>query len=89
MKVKYIGESFTDVGSVTDGKVYECAGIEEVTLFEDLGAITMIKIIDDSGSANLYSPANPAPADASKFKGGRWEIVEDDGGKLAKVIPAH
>lgn len=86
MKVKYNGESFTDIGSVTDGKTYECKGVEDVELFEGLGTITMIKVVDDSGSANLYSPVNPGPPDTSKFKGGRWEIVEDDGGKLAKVI---
>lgn len=79
MKVRYAGESFGAV-SLTNGKVYECIGIES---FPDF---TVLHIIDDSDEDYLYSPTKPAPLDGSS-PGGRWEIVEDDeNGSLAKVI---
>lgn len=69
MKVRYIGESFGLFG-LTDGKVYECTGIQ--------GAMLMIiddEEFDDEGY--LYSIKNPSPADGSS-KGGIWEIIEDN-----------
>lgn len=78
MKIRYVGESF-GVDSLTDGKVYECLGVELDGL---------IRVIDDSEESHgyLYSPTDPAPLDGSS-PGGKWEIVEDDEkGTLAKVI---
>ena len=90
MKLRYIGSSF-GVAGLTDGKVYECLGVE----FEG----TALRIIDDDlddwnynddpewKPGYLYSITNPAPSDGSS-PGGRWEIVEDDEqGTLAKIIP--
>ncbi|MPN05613.1 hypothetical protein SDC9_152864 [bioreactor metagenome] len=76
MKVKYTGKSF-GVDSLTDGKTYECLGIE----------YDLLRIIDDSGKDYLYSSINPAPLNKSS-PGGKWSIVEDDAsGSLAKLIP--
>ena len=66
MKLKYIGESF-GVDSLTNGKIYDCLGIED----------GMLRIVDDSNEDYLYSVANPRPLDGSS-KGGKWEIIEDD-----------
>ena len=74
MKVKYIGNSFGSAG-LTDGKVYECVGIEQ----------GFLRIIDDSEEDYLYSPSNPAPLDDSS-PGGYWEIIEDEKGMLKKLI---
>ena len=57
------GESFGAV-SLTNGKVYECIGIES---FPDF---TVLRIIDDSDEDYLYSPTKPAPLDGSS-PGGR------------------
>ena len=66
MKVKYIGESF-GVDSLTDGRVYECVGVE--------GDFGFLRIVDDSGEDYLYSMTNPAPLDGSS-PGGWWEVIE-------------
>lgn len=77
MKVRYIGQSF-GVDGLTDGKIYECLGVE----------YDLLRIVDDSEEDYLYSSINPAPTDRSS-PGGRWEIVEDDAsGTLAKFIKA-
>ena len=73
MKIRYIGESFGAV-SLTNGKVYE-ATVDD----------GMYRVIDDSGEDYLYSMQNPAPLDSSS-KGGKWVIVEDETGSLAKYI---
>lgn len=79
MKVRYVGESF-GVDELTNGKVYECIGIESFPEF------TLLRIIDDSEEDYLYSAMNPAPFDRSS-PGGRWEIVEDDSeGSLSKLL---
>jgi len=76
VKVRYVGESF-GVDSLTDGKVYECLGVEG----------SFLRVIDDSGEDYLYSAKAPAPMDTRDGPGGRWEIVEDDGkGTLQKAI---
>ena len=76
MKLKYVEESF-GVDSLTDGRVYECLGLEYPGL---------LRIVDDSGEDYLYSPINPRPMDGSA-PGGRWEIVEDDAeNTLSRVI---
>lgn len=75
MKVRYIGETF-GVDSLTDGKVYEVLGVE-------YGAL---RVIDDSGEDYLYSARKPGTI-AGEFKGGRFEIVEDDEiGTLKQVL---
>ena len=91
MKVRYVGETFGCL-ELTDGKVYECLGVEDGG---DFGL--MLRIIDDEGPAYwetdenekdgyLYSPTNPRPIDGSS-PGGKWEIVEDDEkGSLKKAI---
>lgn len=75
MKVKYIGKSF-GVESLTNGKIYECIGIED----------GMLRIIDDSGEDYLYSAIKPSSLENMNL-GGKWEIVEDNENKdLAKII---
>mgnify|MGYP001241946959 CR=1 FL=1 len=75
MRVRYVGESF-GVDGLTNGKVYECLGVE--------GAF--LRVIDDSGEDYLYSAKAPAPLDSSG-PGGRWEIIEDDDkGTLQKAV---
>ena len=75
MKVRYVGISF-GVDSLTDGKIYECVGIE----------LPFIRIIDDSGEDYLYSASIPNDLIDSDKKG-RWEIVEDDeNGSLKTAI---
>lgn len=77
MKLRYVGESF-GVDSLTNGKVYECLGVE----LDEL----LVRVIDDSEEDYVYSAYHPAPLDRSS-PGGKWEIVEDDSeGTLAKVI---
>lgn len=74
-KLKYTGESF-GVDSLTDGKTYNV-----IEFLED----DLIRVVDDSDEDYLYSITNPAPLDGSS-EGGKWEIVEDEKGILAKVI---
>lgn len=75
MKVRYIGESF-GVDELTDGKIYECLGAE------DIGAVCeWLRIVDDSEEDYLYSVVQPGPfavPDDGHYPCGRWEIVEDD-----------
>ena len=70
MKVKYIGENIGATG-LTDGRVYEVLEVDDVT-----GAL---RIIDDSEEecGYLYSPTEPK-AMAGEYKGGRFEIIEDN-----------
>lgn len=75
MKVKYIGKSF-GVEGLTNGKVYECIGIED----------GMLRIIDDSGEDYLYSAMKPSSLENITLCG-KWEIVEDNDNKdLSKII---
>ena len=69
MKVRYVGRSF-GVESLTNGKVYECTGIE----------CGMLRIIDDSGEGYLYSPIQPGSLEYPELCG-RWEIIEDNENK--------
>lgn len=71
MKVKYLGETF-GAASLTNGRVYNCLGIENGG---DFGL--MLRVIDDSGEDYLYSVKAPAPPDGSS-KGGKWEVIEYD-----------
>lgn len=75
MKVKYIGKSF-GVEGLTNGKTYECIGIED----------GMLRIIDDSGEDYLYSAIEPSSLENPELSG-KWEIVEDNENKeLEKII---
>lgn len=75
MKVRYIGKSF-GVESLTDGKIYECIGIED----------GMLRIIDDSQEDYLYSAIKPASLENMDLCG-KWKIVEDNENKdLEKLI---
>ena len=75
MKVKYIGKSF-GAESLTNGKIYECIGIED----------GMLRIIDDSEEDYLYSAIRPSSLEDMSLCG-RWEIIEDSVNKdLEKVI---
>lgn len=72
-KVKYIGESFYSGAGLTNGKIYDCIGIED----------EFLRIVDDEEMDYLYSITKPAPLDGSA-KGGRWKIVEDETGELTQ-----
>lgn len=81
MKVRYVGESFYGEDGLTNGRVYECRGLEDGG---DFGR--MLRVIDNSGDDYLYSAYHPGPPDMSS-PGGRWEIVQDDAaGTLAATI---
>ena len=68
MKVRYKGPTFGGgVLGLTDGKTYECTGIE----------YDLLRIIDDEGEDYLYSASAPAPLNG-ETKPVKWEIVEDD-----------
>lgn len=72
--MRYVGKSF-GVDSLTDGKVYECIGIEE----------PFFRIIDDSEEDYLYNIRTPG--DLNSEACGKWEIVEDDeNNSLKKAI---
>ncbi|MBM6823710.1 hypothetical protein H6A02_01750 [Veillonella magna] len=74
MKIRYVGQSF-GVDSLTDGKVYECIGIEE----------PFLRVIDDSEEDYVYLINHPC--DLNSSASGKWEIVEDDEeGSLQKAI---
>ena len=77
MKVRYKGHTFGGgVLGLTNGKVYECTGVE----------YDLLRIIDDEGEDYLYSASAPAPLDC-KTPPGKWEIVEDDeNGTLARLL---
>ncbi len=75
MKVRYKGKSF-GVEGLTNGKIYECIGIE----------YGMLRIIDDSKEDYLYSAIKPASLEYPELCG-RWEIIEDNQNKeLEKII---
>lgn len=59
--------------SLTAGKTYDVIGIE----------FGMLRILDDSGEDYLYSAKNPGTI-AGNFKGGQFEIVEDDDNESLK-----
>ena len=75
--MKYKGTTFGGgVLGLTDGKTYECTGVE----------YDLLRIIDDEGEDYLYSASAPAPLNGETTPG-KWEIVEDDeNGTLANLI---
>lgn len=75
MKVRYVGISF-GVEGLTNGKIYECVGIED----------GMLRIIDDSDEDYLYSAIRPSSLENIELYG-KWEIIEDNENKdLEKTI---
>ena len=77
MKVRYIGLS-KGILSLTDGKVYECLGVEYgfLRVIDDEGYSHWEKEPDEKGGY-LYPPAGVlVNEDGSRT--GRFEIVEDD-----------
>lgn len=77
MKVKYIGETFYDGMGLTNGKIYNCIGIDN--------NIKCLEIIDDEGDECIYPIENPRPLDNSS-EGGEWEIVEDPDNQLTEIF---
>ena len=73
-KVKYVGKTF-GIESLTDGRVYRCIDIEP----------PFIRVIDDSGEDYLYSITEPGALENPELCG-KWVIVEDETGALAKFI---
>lgn len=77
MRVKYIGPNI-GIDGLFDNGVYEVLEVDEVS-----GAL---RIVDESGEDYLYSPVRPK-AFTGKYKGGCFQIIEDDGnGTLFKAI---
>lgn len=76
MKVKYNGPNI-GIDGLFDGNVYEVIEIDELTGY--------LRIIDESGEDYLYSPTRPR-AIAGEYKGGRFEIIEDDNEQLKEAI---
>ena len=88
MKVKYIGPDIGATG-LTNGKIYVVSEIDELT-----GAL---RILDDDPMGfddwdldcppgYLYSPVRPKALNG-EYKGGKFEIIEDDEkGSLRKAI---
>lgn len=77
MKVKYIGETFYNGLGLTNNKIYECIDIDEEA--------ELLEIIDDEEESTLYPIIDPRPLDGSS-RGGKWEIIEDESGKLEKIF---
>lgn len=71
-RVQYKGESF-GVDSLTDGKIYDCIGVE----------MPFLRIIDDSGEDYLYSATDPGPLDG-KVTPGKWRAVDEYGEEILK-----
>ena len=68
MRVRYIGPDI-GVDGLIDGRIYNVICVDELTGY--------LSIIDESGEDYLYHPKCPQ-AIAGEYKGGRFEIVEDD-----------
>lgn len=68
MKVRYCG---SDIGidGLTNGRIYDVVCVDELTGY--------LSIVDDSDEDYLYHPKRPQ-AIAGEYKGGKFEIVEDD-----------
>lgn len=68
MKVRYIGPDI-GVDGLRDNGVYEVLRVDAVTGY--------LAVVDESGEDYLYHPQRPK-AFAGKYKGAKFEIVEDD-----------
>lgn len=68
MRVKYIGPNI-GVDGLLGGNVYSVLGVDELTGY--------LSVVDESGEDYLYHPKRPQ-AIAGEYKGGHFEIIEDD-----------
>lgn len=91
MKVRYIGPDIGATG-LTNGKVYEVTEVDTMTgalrIKDDdaLGFDNWSDYVEDCLPGYLYHPKRPKALDG-EYKGGRFEIVEDDeAGTLDKAI---
>ena len=85
MKVRYVGPT-RGVMTLTDGKVYECLGVEYgfLRIIDDEGYSYWEKEKDEA-DGYLYAPVGVfASEDGSSV--GRFEIVEDDEEQTLKKL---
>ena len=68
MRVRYKGPDI-GVDGLVDGQIYEVLCVDPLTGY--------LSVVDESGEDYLYHPKKPQ-AIAAEYKGGRFEIVEDD-----------
>ena len=68
MIVRYIGPNI-GIDGLIDGNVYNVLCVDPLTGY--------LSVVDESGEDYLYHPKKPQ-AIAAEYKGGRFEIVEDD-----------
>ena len=71
MKVRYKGPNI-GVDGLIDGNIYDVLSIDPLTGY--------LSVIDESGEDYLYHPKKPQ-AIAAEYKGGCFQIVEDDANK--------
>lgn len=76
MKVRYVGPNI-GVDGLFDGHIYTVLEVDEITGY--------LRIIDESGEDYLYHPDRPR-AIAGEYKGGRFEIIEDNDGILKDAM---
>lgn len=77
MKVKYIGPNI-GIDGLVDGHIYEVLCVDPLTGY--------LSVVDESGEDYLYHPKKPQAISAD-YKGGLFEIVEDDeNGSLHNAI---
>ena|GEM_PF-5553830 len=89
-KVKYIGPS--EFLWLTDGKVYDCYEVFELTLLrivddELIGDPYFDTYSEDYLPGYLYSAT--APRSGRNVKTGRWEVVEDKSGLIQQAITGN
>lgn len=77
MKVRYVGPRI-GVDGLRDNGIYDVLAVDDLTGY--------LSVVDESGEDYLYHPVKPQPI-AGTYKGGRFEIIEDDdAGSLRKAI---
>jgi hypothetical protein len=76
MKVKYIGPDI-GVDGLKNNRIYEVLYIDELCGY--------LAVVDESGEEYLYHPKFPQ-AIAGQYKGGKFEIVEDEKNTLETAI---
>jgi hypothetical protein len=75
-KVRYLGPRIR--GAFTNEKIYDVLEVDKLTGF--------FRIIDNDDEDYLYSPTEPKLL-MEEYKGGRFEVVEDDAkGSLTQAI---
>lgn len=74
MKVRYVGPDI-GIDGLVNGKEYLVIEVDSLSGY--------LSVIDESGEDYLYHPKRPQ-AIAGEYKGGKFEIVEDDEGQTLK-----